>query len=289
MFKLGRYAEADALYSSALDVLPDKHLLRVPLYNNRALAKIRCGDHSGAVEDCTAVLEIIGTDYHPAREAKVTREECGAGVDIGTALAKAYRRRAEAYEGREKWELARKDWEAVVGLDWVGKERSDAVNGVTRCRKMEKLGKQPDADDAGARSSAGINDFAISQASPPPRKPASVPKPRVTKSAPTETFEAVTALRAANAQLEAEDALRHELKDRVDARLGAWKSGKETNLRALLASLDNVLWPELGWKNVGMAELVANTQVKVRYTKAIAKVHPDKVSGLVFYGKKTAV
>jgi len=57
----------------------------------------------------------------------------------------------------------------------------------------------------------------------------------------------------------------------------AWKSGKENNLRALVASLENVLWPELGWVKVGMRELVTPSQVKIRYTKAIAKVHPDKV------------
>jgi hypothetical protein len=38
-----------------------------------------------------------------------------------------------------------------------------------------------------------------------------------------------------------------------------------------------VLWPELGWQKVGMAELVSSNQVKIRYTKAIAKLHPDKV------------
>ncbi len=60
----------------------------------------------------------------------------------------------------------------------------------------------------------------------------------------------------------------------------AWKGGKETNIRALIASLENVLWPELGWKKVGMNELVMENQVKIRYVRAIAKVHPDKVGSL---------
>ena len=81
---------------------------------------------------------------------------------------------------------------------------------------------------------------------------------------------------------DAEDAEKHALKDGVDARLLAWKGGKEANLRALIASLDAVLWPELGWKGVGMHELVSGAQVKVRYTRAIAKVHPDKVSTSCF-------
>lgn len=85
-------------------------------------------------------------------------------------------------------------------------------------------------------------------------------------------------LREANKALEAEDAERLTLKDSVDARLLAWRGGKETNLRALLASLEAVLWPGLGWQKVGMHELVTPAQVKVRYMKAIAKLHPDKVS-----------
>lgn len=276
MFKLGRYAEADSCYGSALSTLPDQHLLRVPVYTNRALARIRCGDHTGAVEDCTAALEIIGIDYHPAQEVRVTREECGAEVDIGVVFIKAYRRRAEAYEGKEKWELARKDWEAVVALDWVGKERIDAVNGVTRCRKMENLNSEP-------RQNPATKDSITSQShtSTPipgttkrnPRNPVSKP-PIFSQS---QTFEAVAALRAANSALEAEEQQRHELKDSVDSRLSAWKAGKETNLRALLASLDTVLWEGLNWKSVGMAELVNPAQVKARYTRAIAKVHPDKV------------
>jgi len=38
------------------------------------------------------------------------------------------------------------------------------------------------------------------------------------------------------------------------------------------------LWPELGLQKVGMAELVSPAQVKIRYTKTIAKLHPDKLN-----------
>ena len=82
---------------------------------------------------------------------------------------------------------------------------------------------------------------------------------------------------SANEAAEAEDQARADLKDSVDARLVAWRAGKENNLRALIASLDTVLWPALGWQKVGIHELVSPGQVKVRYTKAIAKLHPDKV------------
>jgi len=59
--------------------------------------------------------------------------------------------------------------------------------------------------------------------------------------------------------------------------LMAWKGGKQDNLRALLASLDSVLWPEAEWKKVSLAELVLPNKVKIQYMKGIAKVHPDKI------------
>ena len=79
---------------------------------------------------------------------------------------------------------------------------------------------------------------------------------------------------------EADDALKHQLKDSVDAKLAAWRTGKETNVRALLASLDMVLWEDIlkgGVKVGGLHELVTPAQVKKGYVKAIARVHPDKV------------
>ena len=89
--------------------------------------------------------------------------------------------------------------------------------------------------------------------------------------------EATARLKAANAAAEADEAERYRLKDLIDSRLMAWKGGKEANIRALIASLENVLWPELGWVKVGMGELITESQVKIRYMKAIAKLHPDKV------------
>ncbi|KAI0303919.1 hypothetical protein BC826DRAFT_1089214 [Russula brevipes] len=258
MFKLGRFAEAEVAYTSAISQLPDSHLLLVPLLNNRGLSRLRTGNMSGAIEDCTAVIAIVGPSYHPAQD--------GAGVDLGDGLLKAWRRRAEAYEGKEKWELARQDWESIAGADFAGRHRSEALSGVGRCRKMLNV---DNASDGGAAPS-------VSRANAPTRpKPRPPPPPR---RGPTPPSEALTRLKQANQEAEAEEHARLELKDSVDSRLATWKNGKETNLRALVASLDTVLWPELGWQKVGMAELVTPNQVKIRYTKAIAKLHPDKLN-----------
>ena len=278
MFKLGRFAEAEAAYTLAISQLPDSHLLLVPLLNNRGLSRLKTGNVSGTIEDCTTVIDIVGPSYNPAREAKVAREEDGAGVDLGDGLIKAWRRRAEAYEGKEKWDLARQDWESIVGADFAGRHRSEALSGIGRCRKVQNVNNDLDGAAAAVPSAPRVNAAT--------RRPTTRPSPR---RRPTPPSEAVTRLKQANQEAEAEEQARIELKDSVDSRLAAWKNGKETNLRALVASLDAVLWPELGWQKVGMAELVTPNQVKIRYTKAIAKLHPDKVRNFrfsIFYSSR---
>lgn len=247
-FKLGQYADAESAYSLAIAALPASHILLVPLHNNRALARLKTGETRGAIEDCASVIEIVGDDRGVIE-----------GVDLGDALVKAWRRRAEACEGREKWEDARKDWESVAGAAWAPSNiRAEGVRGAGRCRRM-------------LNSNAG-EDTSVPKPKPKPKAPS-------IKLAPTPSNSgALKALRAATSAAEAEDNQRHELKDSVDARLIAWKGGKEANIRALIASLDSVLWPELRWQKVGMHELVSNAQVKSRYTRAIARVHPDKLN-----------
>ena len=179
-------------------------------------------------------------------------------VDLRDALVKAWRRRAEANEGREKWEEARKDWESVAGAEWASANvRGEGVRGVGRCKRM--LNSNTDEIQPAPMPK------------PKPRAPSTRPAPDSTNS------EAPEALRAAISAAEDEENERYELKDSVDARLTTWKGGKETNIRALIASLDSILWPELGWQKVGVHELVSNAQVKSRCTRAIARLHPDKV------------
>jgi tetratricopeptide (TPR) repeat protein len=262
-FKLGQYADAETAYSAAMEVLPDGHLLLVPLYNNRALTRLKNGDYAGAVQDCTAAITLIGPSYNPALESKVVAVEDGAQVDLGEGLVKAWKRRAEAWEGREKWAEARRDWEAVAGCAWAkGGLRGEGVRGAGRCRRLIE----------GAATEPATR--GVVQPRKVPSRPRPAPAPRLPSQAPSIS---VTQFREAVDAQEAEDNARAELKDTVDAKLLAWKGGKETNIRALIASLDSVLWPELGLAKVGMGDLVSEKQVKIRYTKAIAKVHPDKV------------
>lgn len=77
------------------------------------------------------------------------------------------------------------------------------------------------------------------------------------------------------AQLELEE--KHRIADMKEAEMKVWAAGKEGNLRALLSSLHQVLWPGCGWKPVSLTDLITSSQVKVAYKRACLCVHPDKV------------
>lgn len=113
-------------------------------------------------------------------------------------------------------------------------------------------------------------------------KPKPKPKPASLKAHNSQQpSQALQSLRASSQALESEEELKASLKDTVDAQLLAWKGGKETNIRALLASLDTVLWEDIvkdmGGK-VALSELVLEGQVKKKYMRAVGRVHPDKLN-----------
>jgi len=191
-----------------------------------------------------SVIEMVDND-----------REVVENVYLRDAVVKAWQRRAEASEGREKWEEARKDWESVAGAEWAPPTvRGEGVRGVGRCKQM---------------LNSNTNEIQPApMPNPKPKSPSAKPGPDSANS------EALETLRAATSAAEAEENERYELKDSVDACLTTRKGGKEANIHT---SLDSILWPELGWQKVGMHELVSNAQVKSRYTRAIARLHPDKV------------
>jgi hypothetical protein len=102
----------------------------------------------------------------------------------------------------------------------------------------------------------------------------------------TENSAGVSAMRAAAQAAAKENDERLAVQDAVDAKIASWKGGKETNLRALIASLETVLWPAImggpaagggASLKVGMHELISEKQVKVKYMRVVGRLHPDKV------------
>ncbi|KAI4330102.1 hypothetical protein MLD38_028409 [Melastoma candidum] len=74
-----------------------------------------------------------------------------------------------------------------------------------------------------------------------------------------------------------EQAERHRIAETLDIEIKRWAAGKEGNLRALLSTLQYVLWPECGWQPVSLTDLITGASVKKVYRKATLCIHPDKV------------
>eukprot|EP00262_Sarcandra_glabra_P000462 TRINITY_DN10544_c0_g2_i1.p1 TRINITY_DN10544_c0_g2~~TRINITY_DN10544_c0_g2_i1.p1 ORF type:complete len:675 (+),score=197.46 TRINITY_DN10544_c0_g2_i1:86-2026(+) len=78
-------------------------------------------------------------------------------------------------------------------------------------------------------------------------------------------------------QVQRDQAERHRIAETLDVEIKRWAAGKEGNLRALLSTLQYVLWPECGWQAVSLTDLITSASVKKVYRKATLCIHPDKV------------
>ncbi|WAR58136.1 hypothetical protein PtB15_5B368 [Puccinia triticina] len=297
LFKQGQYGSAEAAYTQALDVLEDPtgesspqnvYFGSLSLFNNRAAARLKNGDGKGARSDVERVLEVLFvedsrldkplSDLSERLEWNQSRlpAELKTSLNLAEQVGKALSRRARISEEAERWEEAKVDWEncrRLGGGVTKGAGGMKMVNeGLGRC--LQAVSK-PSAASSGSAPTAGA-----SRAKPKAtgsRRTGETTKRAAERIGAQRASEAVERLKMAHEKIEREEAQKLDAKDAVDERIAAWKSGKETNLRALIASLDAVLWDKLGWKKVSMAELLTESQVKVKYVRAISKVHPDKI------------
>jgi hypothetical protein len=215
------------------------------------------------VADADTAIGLIGEGKGEGESVELG----GAGNekrDMRDLYSKALTRKAEALEQMEKWAEAGAVWQTCVESGVGG---PTAIAGRQRCQKALAPKPKPSAPR------------------PTPAKTTARPPPRPTTNS-NKSSGAVERLRAANKAAEKEGDEKFALTDKVDARIAAWRDGKRDNLRALLGSLENVLWESSGWKKVGLHELVVANKVKIIYMKAIAKTHPDKVKiySLQVYG-----
>ncbi len=260
-FKRGDYSAAHTAYSAALSPLPQSHPVTIIVLCNLAVTNIKVGDPKAAISNADAALAIIGVSRGEGE--KIVTGGLEGDKDMKEFYGKALMRKAEALENMEKWADAHKVWKEAVHNGVGG---AVSIQGRNRCEKAAGGNKTSAAPAAAKR--------------PPPRKPTPARPSAMSDlgGGPAKDSEAVKRMKAANAAAERADDEKFALTDQVDAKLVAWKGTKADNLRALLGSLDKVLWEEAGWKKVNMGDLVMPNKVKIVYMKAIAKVHPDKVS-----------
>lgn len=244
-FKRGDFSEAATSYGQALKHIPPKHLSRTIVLSNRATCFMKLGDNKAALADAEEGIVLIGQSFGEGEEAE-------PGKGLKDIWAKLVTRKAEASEQLEKFSDALTAWTLLLNNGFSSKS---SIEGKRRCK--EALDPKP-------KSAA------------PSKVPSRMPSRAQTPSQASQ--EALNRVRQANQAAEKADAEKYQLLDSVDARINGWKDGKEDNIRALLASLDTVLWPELEWKTISMADLLVPKKVKIAYMKAAAKTHPDKIS-----------
>ncbi|KAL5559671.1 hypothetical protein UlMin_035882 [Ulmus minor] len=89
--------------------------------------------------------------------------------------------------------------------------------------------------------------------------------------------QAVADMNQRDFQSQQEQDERRRIAETLDIDIKRWSAGKEGNMRALLSSLQYVLWPECGWEPVSLTDIITSNSVKKVYRKATLCVHPDKV------------
>ncbi|XP_024166050.1 auxilin-related protein 1 isoform X4 [Rosa chinensis] len=90
-------------------------------------------------------------------------------------------------------------------------------------------------------------------------------------------LQAVADMNQRDLRTQQEQEERRRIAEAMDAKIKGWAAGKEGNMRALLSSLQSVLWPDCGWEPVSLTDLITSGSVKKVYRKATLCVHPDKV------------
>eukprot|EP01018_Ginkgo_biloba_P037496 Gb_02034 [translate_table: standard] len=78
-------------------------------------------------------------------------------------------------------------------------------------------------------------------------------------------------------EAELEQAEKSKASETLDSGIKRWSTGKEGNIRALLSTLQYVLWPESGWRPVPLIDIIEGAAVRKAYQKARLCVHPDKL------------
>ncbi|KNA06274.1 hypothetical protein SOVF_182690 isoform B [Spinacia oleracea] len=62
-----------------------------------------------------------------------------------------------------------------------------------------------------------------------------------------------------------------------ESKVRQWSKGKEGNIRALLSTMQFVLWPNSGWKPIPLVDIIEANAVKKAYQRALLCLHPDKL------------
>lgn len=316
LYKLGYYGEAEKSYSQALAILPQIHDLSAIISNNRAAARLKNGQYRQCLIDCNFVIERARDRCRNEPKDKATTLEGGISFQWHDQLVKALHRKAAALESTMRLKEAQSIYEELISIDLNdGKARqglkrcqssstsppptTTATTNKNAASSFSSPGYSHTASSTpssnknnntsnyfnsnnNAFNSNGFNNNnnsnnSAASSSAFPDLDYSIFEFNNNNNNNEPPSKAVKEMRERQAKLAKEEAERLEKTDIVDMRIQSWKKGKEKNLRALLTTLDTVLWPSVQWQGATINELLEPKKVKICYMKAIAKVHPDKV------------
>lgn len=260
-FKSGDYTSALENYLSATNVIPSDHPLQIIINSNLALVYSKLGNPKEQLVVSTKGLDLISnstSNCHIGALSDITIED---NKNLKNFWVKLMTKKAESLEFMEKWKDAKEAYEKLIG---EGESSKVVMDGKNRCLKM--LNPRP-TETAKPKPKPQSKSKSKTQTMNPPRR---TPSPQ--------NSEALKNVQQSNLKKDKEDEEKFNLHDTVEVKLDNWRMGNKDNIRALLCSLDKILWPGLNWKPVQLTDLVLDKKVKIYYMKAVAKTHPDKIN-----------
>lgn len=317
-FRQGQYGAAEDFYTKAILQLPHLHMNLVPLLNNRAASHLKNGNYKECVADCVVIEALCNeemnyndisvgvlqelhdslskallrrgtayenlekwneaqTDYHKALTWNAGAKGANEGIRRCFTAMQPSKEPQPTPSSAATFNSASIDMGGSMSFDPLASTNHGSGSN-----------SNPNPTNT-LKSLSGVQDF-FSDFTDPSQSPPSLSSGTPFKSARVEL------MRQQDRDREQEDAEKLRLKDDVDAKvhfcshlhplhpfqINQWRLRKENNVRALISSLESILWEplKLEWKPVPLSELITSQQVKVKYMKAIARLHPDKLSCL---------
>lgn len=246
-FKSGDYSGSLENYLNASHVIPETHPLQIILFSNISLVYSKLGNPKEQLVYADKGLDLISSNSNNASISDLSKFFIEDNKSMRSFWIKLMMKRAEALEFLEKWKDSKEAYEKLISSGENAKPIMDSKN---RCNKV-------------------LNPPTVK------KQPAKAIRKQTPVASNNEKLERV---KASNDKKQREEQEMFDLHDIVELKLNKWRTGNLNNIRALICSLDSILWPQLNWKPVKLTDLVLDKKVKIYYMKAIAKTHPDKIS-----------
>ncbi|KAG0668348.1 hypothetical protein C6P45_004807 [Maudiozyma exigua] len=254
-FSKGDYSSAFNEYEKSLNTLPSTHPLRIVALSNMMISQLKIGDYSKCVSNAKIALSMIpedkklwGSTIQNSRPKKTYK-------DLWT---KILMRQAEAYEHQENFQAA---LDCIQLLLNNGVHDPKIMSAKRRCQMVVN----PEQFMAKPKPTA------------PKSNPVVEPASKKQKDTPSTVHKNTEEIKKAHLEEKKIEERKEALYDVVHDKIELWKDNKDYDIRFLLSNLSVVLtWCD--WKPVSTADLVIPKKVKITFLKAIAKLHPDKLS-----------